>query len=93
VTVGANDLDGRGMVIDFHDLDRVLCEVIEPFEHRHLNAVATFAVINPSSENLARVVFDTVAEKLGGTRVSVLRCDVFENDFSMATYLAGDRPA
>ena len=91
--MSAEDLDGRGMVIDFHDLDQVMCEVIEPFEHRHLNEVAPFDAINPSSENLARVVFDKVAERIGDARVSVVRCDVFENDFSKATYVAGDRLA
>lgn len=91
--MSADELDSRGMVVDFHDLDRLLGEAIEPFEHRHLNEVEPFDEINPSSENIARVVFERVASTLGDARVNVVCCDVFENDLSKASYSAGTTSA
>jgi 6-pyruvoyltetrahydropterin/6-carboxytetrahydropterin synthase len=88
VHLGAPDLDRAGMVIDFHDLDAVLVEVLAPFDHAHLNDVAPFDEINPSSENLARVICDGVAARLDDSRVRVLRCDVWESDQSRARYVA-----
>jgi 6-pyruvoyltetrahydropterin/6-carboxytetrahydropterin synthase len=86
VHLEAETLDELGMVIDFHELDRVMEEVIEPFDHRHLNDVSPFDEINPSSENLARVIGEGVKKQLNDERVRVQRCEVWENDLSRACY-------
>ena len=87
VQVEASELDELGMVIDFHELDSILEEIIAPFEHRHLNDVAPFQDINPSSENLARIIGEGVQDRLPGARVRVQCCDVWENDLSRARYI------
>ena len=87
VQVEASELDELGMVIDFHELDGILEEVIAPFEHRHLNDVSPFEEINPSSENLARLIGEAVQSRLPGTRVRMQSCDVWENDLSRARYI------
>jgi 6-pyruvoyltetrahydropterin/6-carboxytetrahydropterin synthase len=86
VHVEADALDELGMVIDFHELDRIMEEVIEPFEHRHLNDVSPFDEINPSSENLARFIGEGVKKQLTDARVRVQCCEVWENDLSRARY-------
>lgn len=86
IHLAAAALDAVGMVVDFHELDRVLGEVLAPFEHAHLNDVAPFDRINPSSENLARVIAEAVAGRLDDDRVRVVRCEVWENDQSRASY-------
>jgi 6-pyruvoyltetrahydropterin/6-carboxytetrahydropterin synthase len=88
VHLQADGLDEHGMVLDFHVLDAWIAEAIEPFDHRHLNEVEPFTTINPSSENLARVVCERVMARLPhGGRVTVRCCDVWENDRSRARYL------
>jgi len=87
VHLEAAELDESGMIIDFHELDRVMVEALEPFEHRHLNQVAPFDVLNPSSENLAYVICERMRERLRDSRIRICHCDVWENDLSRARYI------
>jgi 6-pyruvoyltetrahydropterin/6-carboxytetrahydropterin synthase len=86
VHIEADVLDELGMVIDFHELDRIMEEVLAPFDHRHLNDVSPFDEMNPSSENLARYIGEGVKKQLLDTRVRFLCCEVWENDLSRARY-------
>lgn len=87
VCVAAKELDGSGMVIDFHELDRMMGAAIEPFDHRHLNEVSAFEEKNPSAENIAHAIGESVRSQLQGTKIRVHYCDVFENDLSRARYI------
>src|SRR5687768_16995999 len=55
-----------GMVMGMDELERIVEErVIEPFDHRHLNLeVPEFRTLNPSVENIARVIFDKLQPEL-----------------------------
>ena len=78
-------LDAGGMLLDFTDAKRILAEVLDPFDHRHLNEVPPFDRVNPSSENIARVVAEAVAERLPkGVRVASVTA--WESDRCAATY-------
>ena len=60
VTVGAagGGLDAIGVVMDFHELERLVDAVIGPWHNGHLNEVEPFAGgrLNPSAENVAAAV-------------------------------------
>jgi len=84
--VGAKDLDPAGWVLDFNHVTAVLRALVEPYEHAFLNEIPPFDDINPTAENLARVVGDALAAKLDDRRVRVARVDVWENDVCCATY-------
>jgi len=53
VTVAADQLDSIGVVMDFHELERLLDAIIQPMHNRHLNELPAFASSNPSAENVA----------------------------------------
>jgi 6-pyruvoyltetrahydropterin/6-carboxytetrahydropterin synthase len=53
VTVGAPVLDPIGVVMDFHELERLLDQIILPLNNTHLNQTPAFASVNPSAENIA----------------------------------------
>ncbi len=59
VTV-AGEVDQRtGMVVNLFDLKRVLLQVLEEFDHKHLNLdLPYFERQIPTSENIARVIWD-----------------------------------
>ncbi len=84
--VRAKDLDKSGFVLDFNHLGAVLRALVEPYEHVFLNEVVPFDDVNPTAENIARVVADQLAEKLDDDRVTVHRVEVWENDTCCATY-------
>lgn len=54
VTVAADALDDMETVMDFHELEKIVDRVIEPFADLHLNDIAPFADgVNPSAERVA----------------------------------------
>jgi 6-pyruvoyltetrahydropterin/6-carboxytetrahydropterin synthase len=53
VTVTADNLDAIGTVMDFHELQRLVDVVLEPMRNRNLNDIPAFAKTNPSAENVA----------------------------------------
>ena len=85
LTVRADVLDGRGMAVDFGNLKALLEEVLEPLDHRDLNQVPPFETLNPTAENLARVIFEKVERKLpGGTALD--KVELWESDKSRVEY-------
>ncbi len=53
VTVGADNVDRVGFVVDFHELEKQLDGILGAFNNRHLNEVPAFSRLNPSAENVA----------------------------------------
>jgi len=85
--VRALELDCHGFVLDFAELGQALRSCVEKYEHVFLNEVAPFDDVNPTAENLARVVAEDLTAKLDTTpRVKVVRIEVWEDDSSCATY-------
>ena len=64
VRVRGKELAKEGYLIDFGDIKRELNEILEEFDHRHLNDLEPFDKINPTSENIARIIFEKLKEKL-----------------------------
>ncbi len=82
----AQALDATGWVLDFNHVAGVLRALVEPYEHVLLNEVPPFDDLNPTAENLARIVAENLAAKLDDERVRVARVHVWENDACCATY-------
>lgn len=85
-TVRARALDSRGFVMDFNELGPMLRALVEPYEHVFLNEIEPFQVVNPTAENIARVVFENLSAQVNDDRVWVERLDVWENDVCAASY-------
>lgn len=78
-----NDID---IAIDFHDLKAMASEVLSALDHAMLNDVFPFTEINPSSENLARWIYDSMAKKVDTEHLRVSAVAVWESDTASATY-------
>jgi len=78
-------LDAEGLLLDFTEAKRILGEVLERFDHRYLNEVEPFDRLQPSSENIARVVAEAVAEHLPAG-IRVVSVTAWESDRCAATY-------
>jgi len=86
VTVAAAELDKLGMVIDFKDLKKAMDELLEKLDHAFLNEVPPFDQVNPSSENIARYLYQTLSKRLDNDRVQIHSVSVWESENSKATY-------
>lgn len=88
VCVQGDTLGDDGLLIDFHDVKDAARRVIETLDHRYLNEVPPFDRQNPSSENIARYLFESVGRELNSDRVRVSRVTAWESDTACATYQA-----
>lgn len=86
VTVGAKETGANGIAIDFKDLKRVTNEVLAPLDHTYINEVAPFDRINPTSENIARWLYEELDPKLRARGVKLARIEVQENESSCVSF-------
>ena len=87
--VQARELDANGWVLDFNELSAALRTLVAPYEGVFLNEIAPFDDINPTRENIARVVADKLAATIDDGRVRVARVEIWENETRCATYFRG----
>jgi len=80
------ELNDIGIAYDFTDLKQHLDSILAKFDHTYLNDVPPFDKINPSSENIARTIYDEIKPKLAGTPVSVSSVEVWESPQSRVSY-------
>jgi 6-pyruvoyl-tetrahydropterin synthase len=72
--------------VDFHDLKKALRDVLDQLEHTFLNEIFPFTQINPSSENLAKWIYDTMAKKVNDDNIEVASVTVWDSDTASASY-------
>ncbi len=87
VHVTAERLNEIGLAIDFHELKKITEEILEPLDHSNLNDVFPFTEINPSSENIAKWVYDSLKKRISGRNVQASMVTVWESETASATYL------
>lgn len=85
-TVRCSSLDKSGIGIDFKILKMRLKEILEEFDHKDLNEIFDKQEISPSSENIARYIFEKLKDALSGWGGSVGRVDVYETPGNSASY-------
>jgi len=83
MTERLNEID---IAIDFRDLKQTTREVIAPLDHAFLNDVFPFTEKNPSSENIAKWIFDSMKKKINTDLLRVSAVTVWESDAASASY-------
>ena len=84
--VRARKLDEIGLAYDFTELKANLNQVLVRLDHSNLSEVPPFDVLNPSSENLAAVIFNDLARALAQAPVTLYSVEVWESPESGAEY-------
>ena len=79
-------LDEAGLVRDFGVVKAKAREVLGELDHQYLNDLPAFRQQNPSSENLARYLYERLGAALNNDSVQVSRVSVWESDTSCASY-------
>jgi 6-pyruvoyltetrahydropterin/6-carboxytetrahydropterin synthase len=86
VTVTAHALDKSGLGIDFKILKATTNGLLKKLDHRYLNELAPFKDISPSSENIARFLYQELSRELNSENIAVAMITVWESDFACASY-------
>jgi 6-pyruvoyltetrahydropterin/6-carboxytetrahydropterin synthase len=87
VSVVSNRLNKEGVVIDFNILKKKVEKVLRPLDHTYLNDLPYFSGREPSSENIAKYIFDRMKAELKGHQVNLKEVTAWESETSCATYL------
>ncbi len=88
VTIEGPQLDHAGMLVDFLDVKASMQQVIDQLDHKFLNDVPPFDVLNPSAENIAEYFHKCMSEGLAQNPVParIREVQVWETDIQSATY-------
>ncbi|NIQ40007.1 MAG: 6-carboxytetrahydropterin synthase QueD [Proteobacteria bacterium] len=89
VLVVSNSLNEGGMVLDFKILKESTQKVLKTLDHKHLNELPDFCEVNPSSENIARYVFDRLKPMVEEHKVILKKVTAWESENSCASYYEG----
>ncbi|MBF8258159.1 MAG: hypothetical protein HW377_533 [Actinobacteria bacterium] len=84
-TVEAEELDARGMALDFREMKAALHDILARLDHKHLNEIPPFDTQNPSSENIARYIYGEMEGRIAGP-ARLARVTVWESEDARAEF-------
>ncbi|MEG0323549.1 MAG: 6-carboxytetrahydropterin synthase QueD [Raoultibacter sp.] len=84
-TIVGQHLDDVGILYDFKDIKRDLHAILENFDHRYINDVKPFDVLNPTAEHMARIIFFEL-EKTLPSWISLKEIAVWESPQARVAY-------
>ncbi|MFA6431014.1 MAG: 6-carboxytetrahydropterin synthase QueD [Candidatus Margulisiibacteriota bacterium] len=80
--LSGDKLNAIGLLVDFREIKAKLKKVIDRFDHKNLNDLEEFKNENPSSENIARIIF----EKIKAEIPQLVKTTVWESPGTCASY-------
>ena len=86
VSVAAESLNREGLLIDFRVVKGWTDEILERLDHKYLNELDYFKNITPSSEQIARFIYDRIGEKSRQAKITLSRVTVWESENSRVSY-------
>lgn len=82
VFLAGEKLNKLGLLEDFKTIKKTLKALLADFDHGHLNELKLFKTENPSSENLARVIYESAKKEIP----SITKVTVWESATTCASY-------
>ena len=82
----ATSLDEVGMGLDFKAIKVQTREALGRLDHRHLNEIKPFDVINPTAENIAAYLYRQLSDSLSGPRTRVGAVTLWETERACVRY-------
>ena len=86
VRVDGQELDAHGYVVDICEIETVIEELVNRYRDRTLNRLAEFDGLNPSLEHFARIISDSISERIQTQNLTSLTVKIWENDIAWAAY-------
>jgi 6-pyruvoyltetrahydropterin/6-carboxytetrahydropterin synthase len=92
VEIVATKLDDVGMGIDFKAIKATTKEVLGRLDHRHLNEIEPFDIVNPTAENIAAYLYTQLSGSLNNARTRVGAVTLWETDRACVRYTEEEAP-
>jgi 6-pyruvoyltetrahydropterin/6-carboxytetrahydropterin synthase len=80
------ELDEIGIAVDFKKLKRELDMILDEFDHTNISNHPAFKELNPTSEIIAKTIYNMLSPKMNDGNVKLHRIRVCESPTSGATY-------
>jgi 6-pyruvoyltetrahydropterin/6-carboxytetrahydropterin synthase len=80
------ELDRHGYLCDIVEVEKHLDEVVGYYKEYMLNERPEFAGLNPSIEHFARILAESLNERIGEPNISDLKVVLWENDIAWAAF-------
>ncbi|CAB5089785.1 6-carboxy-5,6,7,8-tetrahydropterin synthase (EC [Olavius algarvensis associated proteobacterium Delta 3] len=87
VTISGHQLNDAGVLIDFGDLKRHVSGIMDTLDHKFLNELDVFSDGNPSSENIALYIAESLNGRISDNGIQVDRVTAWESEDACATYI------
>ena len=84
ITIASEKLNDIGLVVDFKDMKKKLNSFLDRIDHVNLNELPVFKKANPTTENLARYIYQEFAKECRPFPLKRVR--VWESETSSITY-------
>ncbi|HRY83567.1 MAG TPA: 6-carboxytetrahydropterin synthase QueD [Candidatus Cloacimonadota bacterium] len=86
ISINCRELDEIGLALDYKVIKTALAGVLDELDHAYLNDVPALAGINPTSENLARYIFEQMSRAISKPGASVNEVEIYESEKSSVIY-------
>jgi 6-pyruvoyltetrahydropterin/6-carboxytetrahydropterin synthase len=86
IQINCTKTDELGMALDFGIAKKHLRDLMVMFDHQFLNELDCFKEINPTSENIARVIFNELKKDFNSPESMIAEVEVWESDHSSVIY-------
>lgn len=86
VRVNGPQLDQHGYLVDICEIELVLEELVCRYRDQMLNELAEFDGLNPSLEHFARIISDSILQKIQIPNMTSMTVKIWENDIAWAAY-------
>ena len=87
VYVTGDTLGEDGLLIDFGLIKKDTKKVLKELDHKFLNELEPFKEENPSSENIAHYIYESLSQTLNNDTIRISRVTAWESDTACATYM------
>lgn len=84
--IRAKSVDEVGIAVDFRKLKGELDQILNELDHTNLNEHKMFKTANPTSELLAKYIYEKLADKMNDSNVTIHKVRVCESPGSGASY-------
>ncbi len=86
IAISCTVLDDIGMALDYGIIKQALGSVLDELDHAYLNDLPSLKGMNPTSENLARYIFDRMSEAITKPGCNVCEVEIYESERSSVVY-------
>jgi 6-pyruvoyltetrahydropterin/6-carboxytetrahydropterin synthase len=86
VSVTSRRLRKEGVGLDFGILKKEVAKILNTLDHKFLNELPYFSKREPSSENIAKYIFDRLQPETRKHAVTLKKVTAWESETASATY-------